>query len=137
MSGRATWIGFLAVAFAVVGLSGLFATYAMSAPWRRAALEITALDGAGPVEARIEAALGSEAARRRLAPPGTSPDAALQAARAAVLHRAEEDATSAETRTRWLIVIVTVMGAAFGAAVLGAGQGAHPDRLPAPRPDRA
>jgi len=129
MSGRATWIGFLAMTFAVVGLSGLFATYAISAPWRRAALEITALDGGGPVEARIESALDPEAARR-LAPSGISPDAALQAARAAVLHRAEEDATSAETRTRWLIAIVTVMGAAFGAAVLGAGRGPDAGRLP-------
>jgi hypothetical protein len=123
MSGRGTWIGFLAMAFAVVGLSGLFATYAMQAPWKRAAVEIAALDGDGSVESRIAAALGHDAASQ-MAVPGVAPEAALRAARASVLRRAEEDAAVSSTRTRWIIVIVTVTAAAFGAAVLGAAQGA-------------
>jgi hypothetical protein len=130
MNGRGTWMAFLAMAFAVVGLSGLFATYAMSAPWRRAALEIASLDADGPVEARITAALGPDVAPR-IAAPGTAPEAALHAARAAVLRRAEEDADSAETHTRWLIVIVTTMGAVFGAAVLGMGRDASASPPPA------
>ncbi|HKM64527.1 MAG TPA: hypothetical protein VJY39_18740 [Acidisphaera sp.] len=122
MSGRGTWIAFLAMAFGIVGLSGLFATYALSVPWQRAALEITALDGDGSVTSRITAALGPEAAQQ-IAAAGVAPEAALRSARATVLKRAEEDATSATVRTRWMIVVVTAMGAVFGTAILGIGQG--------------
>src|SRR5271165_1792547 len=110
------------MAFGIVGLSGVFATYALAVPWKRAALEITALDADGPLPGRIAAALGPEAAQQ-IATPGIAPEAALRSARAAVLKRAEEDATSAEVRTRWMIVIVTAMGAVFGTAILGIGQG--------------
>lgn len=120
MTSRLTWIGFLAMAFAIVGLAGLFASYALPVALDRAIAQTVLLDGAGTAQARIVAALGEAGARPILqAPDGEA--AKLQAAARAILRQAaaEQDATA--LRLRWLIVVVSIMGALFGAAVLGAG----------------
>jgi hypothetical protein len=120
MTSRLTWIGFLAMAFAIVGLAGLFASYALPVALDRAIAQTVALDGAGTAQARIVAALG-EAGARPILQASDSDAAKLQAAARAILRQAaaEQDATA--LRLRWLIVVVSIMGALFGAAVLGAG----------------
>jgi hypothetical protein len=121
MTSRLTWIGFLAMAFAIVGLAGLFASYALPVALDRAIAQTAQLeDGAAPTQARIVAALG-EAGARPILQAQNSDSAKLQAAARAILRQAaaEQDATA--LRLRWLIVVVSIMGALFGAAVLGAG----------------
>jgi CHASE3 domain sensor protein len=121
MHGRLNWIGFLAMAFAVVGMAGLFASYALPIALDRAIAQTALLDGAGSPESRIVAALG-EAAAQPILHSAADDAAKLHAAAQAILRQAaaEQDATA--LRLRWLIVVVSLMGAAFGAAVLGAGQ---------------
>ncbi len=121
MTSRLTWIGFLAMAFAIVGLAGLFASYALPVALDRAIAQTAQLeDGGESPQARIVAALG-EAGARPILQASDSDAAKLQAAARAILRQAaaEQDATA--LRLRWLIVVVSIMGALFGAAVLGAG----------------
>jgi CHASE3 domain sensor protein len=109
------------MAFAIVGLAGLFASYALPVALDRAIAQTVLLDDGGtPPQARIVAALG-EAGARPILQASDSDAAKLQAAARAILRQAaaEQDATA--LRLRWLIVVVSVMGALFGAAVLGAG----------------
>ncbi len=128
MNARLTWIGFLTMAFAIVGLAGLFASFALPVALDRAIAQTALLDASGTPQARIVAALGEAGARPIL--QATDSDAAkLQAAARTILRQAvaEQDATA--LRLRWLIVVVSLMGAVFGAAVLGAG-----GQAAAPRP---
>jgi CHASE3 domain sensor protein len=121
MTSRLTWIGFLAMAFAIVGLAGLFASYALPVALDRAIVQTAQLeDGGDSPQARIIAALG-EAGAKPILQAQDSDSAKLQAAARAILRQAaaEQDATA--LRLRWLIVVVSIMGALFGAAVLGAG----------------
>jgi hypothetical protein len=87
---RNTWIGFLVTSFVVLGLAGIFTTYALPMP--------------------VEAVLHGEH------PPALDP--ALRQA----LH--EQDLLAA--RLRWLVGLVTIAAALFGAAILGAA--ARPQR---------
>ena len=123
---NATTMGFLAVAFAVVGLTGLFSTYAVPLPLERALARDTALDAALQAARGPDPAAAIEALRPRLA---ESADALLPIAgdladkiareRAAMHARLLAEADATETRLRWLICIVTAMAAAFGIALLG------------------
>lgn len=124
-----TWTAFLAMAFVVVGLSGIFASYAAPLPLARAMEREAALDDALAAAQGADAAAAIAALRPRL---GDSADALLpvggnMAARIADERRAmrtrllaEADATA--TRARWITGMVTLMGIAFGAAVLHAGR---------------
>jgi hypothetical protein len=118
-------MGFLAMAFLVVGLGGLFASYAAPAPLARALAREAALDDAlaaarGPdAEAAIEALrprLGESA--DALLPVGGDMAARIAAERRAMRARFAAEAESAARRSRWIIALVTLMGFAFGAAVL-------------------
>jgi hypothetical protein len=126
-----TWMAFLAMAFAVVGLTGVFATYALPITMERAALREQALDDAAAAAGAPDPA----AALRALAPRlGDSADALLAVpvpTGAALLARvaqerdaararfaAEEAATA--LRLRWLVSVATLTGALFGCAVIGA-----------------
>jgi hypothetical protein len=123
---NATTMGFLAVAFAVVGLTGLFSTYAAPLPLERALARDAALDAALQAARGPDPAAAIEALRPRLA---ESADALLPIAgdladkiareRAAMHARLLAEADATETRLRWLICIVTAMAAAFGIALLG------------------
>lgn len=119
MREHGTWMGFLAMAFAVVGLAGLSAAFALPIPLDRAVARIAALDAAGPAEARIVAVLGEAAAAPIVHGAGTDADR-LQAATRAILREAAADQHATAVRLRWLIVIATAMAAAFGVAILGA-----------------
>lgn len=120
----ATWIAFLVSAFVVVGLTGLFGTYAAPLNLQRAMAREEALDDALQAAGRNDIA-ALEALRPRLAesaaailPPGGDMAARIAAARAAMRAQLTAEAEEAATRSRWLIVVMTLMGAAFGAAVL-------------------
>ena len=121
-----TTIGFLATAFALVGLTGLIGTYVAPLPLERAMARDAALDA-------VLTSTGDPAAIEALRPRlGDSADAVLPVAgdlagrvareRIAMHARFRAEAENAGTRLRWLISIVTIMGAAFGIALLGLGR---------------
>ncbi len=124
-----TWIAFLVMAFVVVGLTGLFASYAVPLPYQRAISRDTALDDALAAGHAADPAAALAALRDRLGDsadavlsPGTDLDARIARERAAMRARLLAEADAVATRTRWLICVITVMGAAFGAAVLQVGR---------------
>jgi hypothetical protein len=122
--------GFLIVAFAVVGLTGVFATFAAPLPLHRALMRDAALDDALAANFGPAPEAGLEALRARL---GESADALLPAkgaalpadmpmriARERVAMRARFMVQAQETdlRLRWLLGVITLTGAAFGVAAL-------------------
>ena len=127
--GQAGWIGFLAMTFVVVGLAGLFASYAVPLPLQRALARDAALDAAlaaahGPnPKAALEALrdeLGDSA--KAVLPPGPDIDARITAERAAMRGRLEAESDAVATRTRIILGVVTAMAAAFGVAILHIGR---------------
>ena len=124
-----TWTAFLAMAFIIVGLAGIFASYAAPLPLARALERETALDEAQAAAHRPDAQAAIEALRPRLGdsadallPVGGNMDARIAAARRAMRAQLTEDARIAALRSRWIIGVVTLMGIAFGAAVLHAAR---------------
>ncbi len=128
-----TWSGFLAAAFVTVGLMGLFATFAAPLPLQRAILREATLDAAqvaahAPDPAAALAALGDrldESGDALIRPGGgvwPDLDARIAAERIAMRARMTTDGQALATRLRWLICVVTLMGAAFGVAILAAGR---------------
>jgi hypothetical protein len=124
-----TWSAFLAMAFVVVGLAGLFASYAVPLPLQRALSRDAALDAAltaghGPNPAAALAALRAQLgdSADALPPPGADFDAKIAAERAAMHARLLAEADAVARRTRFLLVVVTLMGAAFGVAILHMGR---------------
>ena len=126
-----TWMLFLLFCFAVVGMTGLFATYAAPTPLERAMLREAALDAllAAPNPATAEALrdrLG-ESAKVVLPLDNGLPERVARERRemrARFLAEAEEGAH----RLRALIGIVTLMAAAFGIAILGIAHRPAPPR---------
>ncbi len=127
-----SWIGFLFAAFAVVGMTGLFATYAAPLPLERAMLRDTTLDEALEAARGQNAQVAVEALRPRLAesaaailPPGADFVERVAKERVAMRQRFTEEAAVAGTRLRWLVGVVTVMAALFGVAVAGLAHRRH------------
>jgi len=123
---NATSMGFLAMAFAVVGLTGLFATYAAPLPLERALARDAALDAVLLAARGPDPQAAIEALRPRLAesadallPIGADLADRIARERATMHGRLLVEAGATATILRWLICIVTVMGAAFGIALLG------------------
>ncbi len=119
-----TLAAFLAMAFFIVGLTGLFATFAAPLPLERAAAREAALDeaaaaarGADPAAAlaRLQARLGDSAAALA---PGPDLPARIATERLAMRGRFATENEVTLTRLRWLIAIVTGTGALFGIAML-------------------
>ena len=122
-SNSLTWMAFLAMAFAVVGLLGLFASYAAPLPLERAMARDSALDEAlaigGPKQAL-------ETLRDRLddsAPAvidsaGPIADRVAQA-RTAMHAELRHEADAVGARLRLELVVVTVVAALFGVVVIG------------------
>ncbi|HUA78525.1 MAG TPA: hypothetical protein VMA86_12725 [Acetobacteraceae bacterium] len=126
--------GFLAMAFVIVGLAGIFATYAAPVPLSRALVREAALDqvlaaaSAPDATARLAAlrpALG-DSADAVLSGPGTLPEGTLleRVARERTRIRAhfEREAAALATRLRLLIGVATLAAAVFGVAMIGAGR---------------
>ncbi len=134
MNDRATWTAFLLMCFALVGLTGLFATYATTIPWERALIRTGVLDQvlaaarAPDAEARLSAlrpALGPDA-DAVLSGPGDLWDR-VAAERRVVLDEQGREARSVTHRVRVMVVTVTLLAALVGAGVmaLASRRGAH------------
>jgi hypothetical protein len=120
-----TWMGFLAMAFAVVGLTGLFATYAAPLPLQRALARDAALDELLAQAGSPDLPATFERLRPRLAESGDALTPSLQdlpahiaTERAAMRTRFLTEADAAANRLRWMIGIATIMAAIFGMAIL-------------------
>jgi hypothetical protein len=117
-----SWYAFLVLAFAVVGLTGLFATYAAPIPLHRAIDREAALTAAAETTdpqalAALRPRLGDSA--DAVLAPGPDREARIAAERIAMRARLEREAAITATRLRWLIVIITLAAAVFGAVLLG------------------
>ena len=117
----------MAMSFAIVGLTGLFASYAAPLPLERALARDATLDEA-LANGGNPAALA--ALRERLddsAPAvldGTGPlETRVTTARAAMRTELLRESDAVGTRLRWMLAVVTVMAACFGAMVAAAGRG--------------
>ena len=120
----AAWMAFLAMTFAVVGLIGVFASYAAPLPLQRALARDAALDEALATDGG-KAAL--EPLRDRLDDSaaavidGDGPlTGRVAAARAAMHAELEHEADAVGSRLRLELLVVTVVAAGFGMVVLGA-----------------
>jgi hypothetical protein len=128
-----TWAAFLVMGFLVVGLAGLFASYAVPLPLQRALARDAALDaalaaahGADPAAAlaALRPQLG-DSADAILPPGGAVPadiDARIATERAAMRGRLVAESGEIALRIRWLLSVVTLMAAAFGVAILHIGR---------------
>jgi hypothetical protein len=128
----ATWMAFLVMAFVVVGLTGLFASYAVPLPLERALAREATLDealaaarGADPqtAVAALRDRLDDSAAA--LLPAGGDMAARVAAERTAMRARFRAEAAAIATRVRWLVCVITVMASVFGVAVLHIGRRSH------------
>ena len=126
---RFTKMGFLAMCFAIVGLVGLFGTFATPVPLARAISRETALDDAQVAMHSANPQAGLDALKDRLddsaaafTPLPANPDSAVAAERVAMRSRLMADSVATASRMRLMIGIVTVMAAAFGSAIIGFGR---------------
>ena len=128
-----TWFAFLAMTFAVVGLTGIFASFAAPLPLARALARDAALNDAQAALAAPNPAAALEALRPRLGdsaaallPLGGDMPARIAAERGAMHARLQAEADATATRLRALIGIVTVVAAVFGCVLLGASARSRP-----------
>jgi hypothetical protein len=118
-------IGFMVMAFAVVGMVGVFATYAAPMPLERALARETALDAAldaakGPNAAAALAALKPKLGDSAAVLDGDPAGLPERIAHERPAMRAHFIAEAAETafNIRLIVVVITVMGAVFGSVLL-------------------
>jgi hypothetical protein len=119
-----TWMAFLAMTFVVVGLTGLFASYAAPLPLERALARDAALDealasgGQHDLLDKLRLQLDDSAAT---VIDGTGPlEARVASARASMRAELLHEADSVGSRLRMMIVVVTLLAAVFGAVIVGA-----------------
>jgi hypothetical protein len=124
-----TWAAFLVMTFVIVGLAGLFASFAVPLPLQRALARDAALDQAlaaahGPDPAATLAALRPQLAESAdaILPQGGDFDGRVAAERAAMRGRLQAESDEVALRIRWLLCVVTAMAAAFGVAILHIGR---------------
>ena len=120
-------MGFLAMTFVIVGMAGLFASIAAPIPLQRAMArdatldQALATDGSKPALEPLREQLDDSAA---VVIDGTGPIAArVNTARAEMRAELLHDSDVLATRLRVMVLVITVVGAVFGAAILGAGRG--------------
>ena len=118
----ATWTAFLLCCFAVVGLMGLFASYAAPLPYERAELRDAVLDralAAGDNKAALEPLRDQLDDSAATVIDGTGPlPGRIAAARAAMRETMRTDAAAIGSRLRLELGVITVVAGAFGAAML-------------------
>ena len=117
------WYGFLIVGFAVVGLAGVFGTYATQLPYQRGEAAQQVLDRAAAARTPADLAamkddLGDNTGN--LARPGLPPADRIAAARAATRARAAREAAAVARGLRLDIGLLTLGSALFGCFLLGA-----------------
>ncbi len=117
------------MAFVIVGLAGIFGTYAAPVPLGRALVREAALDqvllaASAPDEASRLAALRpvlGDSADAVLSGPGTLPERVARE-RARIRAAFERQAAGLAMRLRLLIGVVTLAAGLFGLAMLGVGR---------------
>ena len=119
------WAAFLVMLFAVVGLCGLFASYATSIPLERGVARGALLDQVLADSATPDAPARLELLRPRLdalAPmvlDGAGPlENRITVARAVVQDEQQREAASLAFRTRLMLAVITVIAAALGVGIL-------------------
>lgn len=129
MTDRAAWIAFLLMCFAIVGMTGLFATFATTVPLERALIrtgvlnDVLAAARAPDAAARLDAlrpALGARA-DAVLSGPGDLWDR-VAAERLTVLDEQGREARSVAHRIRVMVVVVTLMAGLVGAGIMALAQ---------------
>ncbi len=125
--------GFLAMAFVIVGLAGIFATYAAPVPLARALREEAVLDQVLAASGKAAGKADSAAELTRLRPllgeraasvlegPGTL-EARVAAERARLTAHVEAEQAAVGARLRLLIIVATIAAGIFGLAMLGVGR---------------
>jgi hypothetical protein len=126
MRGFDSWSAFLVMLFAVVGLCGLFASYATSIPLERGLARAALLD-----QVLTDSAAPDSSARLRLLRPkldslapmvldgtGPLPDR-VKAARAVVEDEQRREEASLGFRVRLMLAIVTSLAALLAVGILG------------------
>lgn len=121
-SNRYSWAGFVALAFGVLGLLAVFATYAVPVPLERALARGSVLDevlvaGQRGADLRTFHDRLGDSADAVLNGPGSLPER-IRRERAAIYGRLSAEAAGLARRLRLMIVIMTIMCIAFGAAVV-------------------
>jgi hypothetical protein len=121
-------LAFLAMAFVIVGLAGIFASFAAPLPLHRALLRDAALDAASEAArapdpqaalAALAPRLGDSAAALAVGDPGKLPER-IQAERTAMRARFLAEADVLGLRLRVLIGVLTLAAGGFGLAMAGA-----------------
>jgi len=119
-------LAFVAMAFAIVGLIGIFATYAGPLPLERAMARETALDAvlaaakSGHPEAALDALkpqLDDSAVVLKGGVEGIEQRVAAE--RVAMRARFTADAAATGVRLRWLIGMITLMAFVFATTMMG------------------
>ncbi|MGI4940840.1 MAG: hypothetical protein ACRYHQ_09810 [Janthinobacterium lividum] len=126
MRPQATWTAFLLMCFALVGLTGMFASYAVSIPLDRTLARTAVLDGVlaegrqpDPArQATLRMMLGPEVGPRVLDGPGELFDR-VAAQREIVLQEGAQEERSVVHRIRVLVAVVTVMAGVVGSGIMG------------------
>ena len=126
----ATWTAFLMMCFAVVGLTGLFATFSAGIPLEHGMARLAVLDQVLAAARQPDAATRLPALRPELARslgtleadvvlsgPGELFDR-VAAARETVLSETGRESRSVTYRTRLMVGIVTLMAALVGAGIM-------------------
>ena len=118
-----TWTAFLVILFGIVGLCGLFASYAPSIPLERADAREAILDqvlAAGPGgQASIEPFRPQLANLATLVLDTPGPlEPRVAKARLMVADEGRREAASVAYRTRLMLGVVTLLAAALGAGIL-------------------
>ncbi len=123
MAGRSgASMGFMAMTFAVVGLTGLFASYAAPLPLERAMQREAAFDAAlSPTLSTAERAglrdqLGEDA--DQVLNGAGDLTQRVEAARHTARRRFQTEEAAVTSRLRLLVLVVTGAGALFGVAVM-------------------
>ena len=119
--GSGAWTGFLVMAFIILGLCGLFATYAVQLPYQREAYAEARLDaaiGAPDAQARLDRlrdALGDDGAGAF--PPDGEPGHKVDTARRVLRRHFQDQGRDIALRLRIVIVVFTGGAALFGLMV--------------------
>lgn len=125
-----TLAGFLAMAFVVVGLTGILATYTTPLPLERALAREATLDAVLKAAVAPDPGPALQALRPRL---GDSADAVLNGPSASLPERVSRERIAMRTRfmaearaeaarMRWIVCIATLAAALFGAGMMGVGR---------------
>jgi len=134
MRPNATWTAFLLMCFALVGLTGMFASYAVTIPLDRMTARTGVLDQVLAAARQPDAPARLTALRTYLGPdvsktvmdgPGDLFDR-VAAQRAVVIDEGEREARSVTYRIRVLVAVVTVAAGFVGCGIMGLSRRSAP-----------